>query len=644
MYLESTDVVALADRRRVVGSMLAAGARALDVDGDLRAGRRWFESAYQVAERAGDTAAMTASALGLGGLRVHEHRTGAVAAVLELRLRRLLSLVESGSPVGLRIRARLAAEADYRAGESGTILEVLAAAGPGTDAVVRAEALSLAHHCLLGPEHDTVRRSLAVELIAESARTGRRRDLLMGLLWQTVDLFLGGDRHAERRLSELRAELARHDHRAVGFVVSAIEVMLAIRAGRLDEAEAAAHACAQRGAAAGDVDAGVWHGAQLVAIRWYQGRLAELLPVLTELVHSPTLSAVDDGYFAALAVAAAMAGDRRTAVGALARLRGRSLADIPRSTSWLVTMHGVVEAAYLLDDPDTAVAAYELLRPFAGLPAVAGLGVACFGSVHHALGVASLTTGDIDRAVDHLTAAVEHNAALGHWPAVAVSRARLASALARRGWPRDEVAAREQRDAAAAEAAALGVRLPDDTGPDIGERLAICTRESQRWRVDWAHRSVLVDNSVGMLHLAVLLANPGVEIPAIDLAHGVAELANTAGARMSPQPVLDDTARHQYQRRLARLRAEIAELEAFDEHQRASRARAEYDRLTAELARALGLGGRSRRFSGNPERARVAVGKAIRRAISRIDRADGHTGQHLRNAVRTGVRCSYQPA
>lgn len=42
-----------------------------------------------------------------------------------------------------------------------------------------AEALSLAHHCLLGPDHVRLRRDLAVELIKASFRTERRTDLLM---------------------------------------------------------------------------------------------------------------------------------------------------------------------------------------------------------------------------------------------------------------------------------------------------------------------------------------------------------------------------------------------------------------------------------------------------------------------------------
>jgi len=45
-----------------------------------------------------------------------------------------------------------------------------------------------------------------------------------------------------------------------------------------------------------------------------------------------------------------------------------------------------VEAAYLLVDVDLSARAYDLLRPYARLPMMASIGVACFGSVQHALG------------------------------------------------------------------------------------------------------------------------------------------------------------------------------------------------------------------------------------------------------------------
>ena len=279
----------------------------------------------------------------------------------------------------------------------------------------------------------------------------------------------------------------------------------------------------QLGTRAGDHDATAWHAGQLVTIRWYQGRLVELLPMLTELASSSTLSDIDHASHAALAVAAAQAGDRLRAAGALATLRGRDLGDLPRSSSWLVTMNGIVEAAHLLDDAQTSARAYELLLPFAGLPMIVSLGTASLGSVEHALGVASLTAGEADRAVEHLRAAIQANLALGHWPAVQASRRRYDQALA--------------------------LAAGDPAGP------ATCTPQGHGWTVNRGRRSAFVRHAVGMLHLAVLLANPGTEIAAAELAAGADALAGRAD--VSTQPVLDRTTVQQYRARLASLRETI---------------------------------------------------------------------------------------
>ena len=439
-----------------------------------------------------------------------------------------------------------------------------------------AEALSIAHHCLLDPDHVRLRRELAVELIKASFRTERRGDLLMGLLWQTVDAYCEGDPHAGRLLGELKDQLRQRSHLAVGFVVSAIDVMLAIRAGRFGEAEALAAVCARNGAAAGDADHEWWYGAQLVTIRWYQGRLVELLPMLHDRVHSPVLSAVDNSAVAALAVAAALSGDRPRAAGSLAALCGSDLAGLPRSSSWLVTMNGIVEAAYLLEEADVAARAYELLRPYADLPMVGGLGITCFGSAHHALGVAALTSRQLDPAIVHLRAAVQQNLALAHWPALVASRQRLAQAYTLRGGPGDADAARREHDAVVSEASATGLPVPDQQVRGPSATVAECHRAGRKWRLTWRNRSVLVEDSIGMVHLAVLVANPRQEIQAADLV--------------------------------------------------------------------AGLAGRPRSFPDQPERARVAVGKAIRRALARITEADAVIGEHLHQTVRTGVRCSYWPS
>jgi hypothetical protein len=629
---------------------LADGVRAQHEAGDLQASRDSFERAYRLAERAGDAESMALAALGLAGLWVAERRTVTSTVLLEARLQHVLALLDPRSALALRVRTRLAGEADYARGTHAAVLAALdevraqqadAAGAAGGDPELLAEALRIAHHCLLGPEHVSARRELAVELTKASFRTERHSDLLMGLLWQTADAYCAGDPHAGRLLGELKDHLAQRDHLAVGFVASAIDVMLAIRAGRFADAEALAAVCASRGAAAGDADHAWWSAAQLVTIRWYQGRLTELLPMLDDRVHSPVLSAVDNSAVAALAVAAALSGDRPKAASALAALCGSDLAALPRSSSWLVTMNGVVEAAYLLEEPDVAARAYELLRPHAHLPMIGSLGVTCFGSVQHALGVAALTSRQLDLAIEHLTAAVQHNLALPHWPALVASRQRLAQAHALRGSPGDADAAHRELDAATTEAASAGLPVPDypeaTSAPDPA--VAEIQRVGRKWRLTLRGRGVLVEDSIGMVHLAVLIANPRQEIQAADLVAGLAGLSGTSGEAGAAQRLLDPEAIAEYRSRLKRLDIEIDELEP----DRARQARAERDWLVAQLSSAAGFGGRTRAFPDQPERARVAVGKAIRRALARITEADGVIGEHLRQTVHTGVRCSYWP-
>ena len=322
-----------------------------------------------------------------------------------------------------------------------------------------------------------------------------------------------------------------------------------------------------------------------------------------------------------------MSGDRPRAASALAALCGSDLAALPRSSSWLVTMNGVVEAAYLLDEADVAARAYELLRPHAHLPMIGSLGVTCFGSVQHALGVAALTSGQLDLAIEHLTAAVQHNLALAHWPALVASRQRLAQAHAQRGSPGDADTARRELDAAAAEAASAGLPVPDH--PAVGPHPAAasaavpeearCQRVGRKWRLTLGHRTVLVEDSIGLVHLAVLIANPRQEIQAADLVAGLAGLpARPGGQRLD--------------RGIAEYGTQARDLEA----------RSGPGRI-AQLSSAAGFGGRTRAFPDQPERARVAVGKAIRRALARITEADAVIGEHLRQTVHTGVRCSYWP-
>jgi non-specific serine/threonine protein kinase len=65
--------------------------------------------------------------------------------------------------------------------------------------------------------------------------------------------------------------------------------------------------------------------------------------------------------------------------------------------------------------------------------------------------------------------------------------------------------------------------------------------------------------------------------------------------------------------------------------------------LTAELKNAAGRTGRRRVTGAHAERARSAVAKRLRFAISRIGIVSPALGIHLNNSIRTGYNCAYLP-
>ena len=166
------------------------------------------------------------------------------------------------------------------------------------------------------------------------------------------------------------------------------------------------------------------------------------------------------------------------------------------------------------------------------------------------------------------------------------------------------------------DAARTGPAAADATAPTSGR----LHRDGPVWLLEWRGRRSTVPDSKGLRDLAVLLARPGRAVPALDLVEAAGgPPAAAAGADLGP--VLDDTARQAYRRRLGELDREIDEAESDADLGRLERLRTERSLLADELAGALGLGGRAR-IAGDPtERARKAVTMRIRAAIAHDRRA-----------------------
>ncbi len=322
----------------------------------------------------------------------------------------------------------------------------------------------------------------------------------------------------------------------------------------------------------------------------------------------PEIPAMYSAAPARLLLAAGQAGRARAVLRSLLTRPGPAW---PKDAEWLECHWAMADLAISLGDRAAAERLMTELAPYEQLWAVDGLGGAVFGTVPEQLGRLAGYLGRADEAARYLATARDRYEQAGT-PAL---RARLDALTSR-------------------------PRQAHGAGPDGGAgRLQ---RSGRVWLVEWRGRHSTVPDAKGLRDLAVLLAHPGQPVPALELVEAAGgPPAAAAGASLGP--VLDATARRAYQQRLADLAGELDEAEAHSDLGRMERLRAERSMLASELASALGLGGRAR-IAGDPaERARKAVTMRIRGAIRAIAVQDDALARHLRNTIRTGRLCSYQP-
>ena len=199
-------------------------------------------------------------------------------------------------------------------------------------------------------------------------------------------------------------------------------------------------------------------------------------------------------------------------------------------------------------------------------------------------------------------------------------------------------------------------------GSGAGET-AVFRKEGEYWTIAHGQRVSRLRDTKGLVYIAYLLRYPRVEFHVLDLVQRAAhpeavraqavlpdreeELA-TAGIHIGnlgdAGEVLDGQARSAYRRRLTELREQLEETKQFNHFERAAEIEREIDALVAELSRAVGLGGRSRRSASAAERARQSMTHAIKTAVEKIGENLPTLGQMLLRDIRTGLYCSYEPA
>jgi tetratricopeptide (TPR) repeat protein len=540
------------------------------------------------------------------------------------------------------------------------------------------------------PDSLDERRERMREAVALADQVGAPLAQFDALHWLGV-AFIQGGRVAEAvRTVDREAALAeRLGEPTALWLATHARAGLATMFGHIEQAEQLAGRALEHATASGQPDALAFYALQLAPIRFEQGRLGELQPLVAQAVQeSPGLPALR----ALLALSLCEAELPAQAREVLATDAADGFAALPDDMARLVALTLYADVTARVLDVAAAETLVELLEPWADQIAYAGIGG--WGPVRRAHGRVLAVTGRLDEAEAVLQAAVGSATRAGTQLWAARAQSDVAEVLLRRRGEgdRDQAlqlleAARDagrrlgaggierrarmlaDREQAIDELGRAGGRAPALVGlPRRGDeppaprrpspdeaRAGILRRHGALWHLSVNGSSATVRDGRGMRHLVRLLLAPGIEVSALELAtEGAAngeDLRAVAGDDLSvrgtserSEPLLDAEAKRAFRERVSELEEEREEAEAFNDPERAARAVEELDALREELTRSLGLGGRDRRTSSAAERARLSVTRAIRRTIARIGEQDPDLGRELDAAVRTGTLCSYRPA
>lgn len=197
--------------------------------------------------------------------------------------------------------------------------------------------------------------------------------------------------------------------------------------------------------------------------------------------------------------------------------------------------------------------------------------------------------------------------------------------------------AEQIRDEATAERIA---ELLERTSKVEPSQSATLRPEGGVWHLAFNGKTAHVPDMKGLWHLRELVARPRASVLALSLVAAPAEDPIPVG---DAGPMLDRQALRQYRQRLADLDDELDDAEAKHDVARHTKRSAERDALLEELARATGLGGRSRRTGSPTEKARLNVTRTIRHAIAQVATVLPELAAHLDESLATGVSCCYEP-
>jgi class 3 adenylate cyclase len=389
--------------------------------------------AAQLARTAGDTARLVRAVL--ANTRGFVSETGNVDAErVELLDAALVAIGDGDSGERARLLATLSAEltfaGDWRRRKrlSDESVEIADRLG---EPETTSEVLSARFITIWTPEtldqrlRDTTRELALAEEIANPLARFR------ALHWRAAAAVESGDLDLAHILVEREADVAaRLSQPTADWMVAYDRSMQALMQGLLDEAERWAEDAGRIATASGEPEAAAFYAGQLINIRFEQGRLGELEPLIAQQVQAnPGIPA----FRAALTLASWEAGLYEHAAEAIASDASADFAELTYDSNWLAGMAIFAEACTQLGDAGAAATLHRLLVPWR--VHIAFNSATAWGPVERHLGNLERILGQLEESERSLVHAAEVCERMGAPIWLARTRVDLARVLLERGDP-----------------------------------------------------------------------------------------------------------------------------------------------------------------------------------------------------------------
>ena len=284
----------------------------------------------------------------------------------------------------------------------------LEAARSGGDRRILAQVLI---RCLIarwGPDNPEERIAMAAESIEIGAQLDEPLDLFHALHWQAVaQVEICEVEAAARSLREQDRIADRIGDATARWLCEWSESLHLSLHGQLEEAEARAQRAVENANHSAQPDALLPYVSQLCSIRWQQGRMGELAPLLARAL--PQYPGIP-GFRSLVTLAHAEAGEQALAREVLEGDTATRFTAMPRDPFWLATIVDYAYAVAKLGDREAAAILHEILDPYRGR--LATTAVAVWGVVDHALGRLELLLGEEEAGRRSLRSAIASYAAM----------------------------------------------------------------------------------------------------------------------------------------------------------------------------------------------------------------------------------------